>query len=157
MSKTSRRVAIEPWPIALAALLAAMIGTSVGFYRIAARNPDPAVAGDSFLAGTAFAAEARAEARARAQGWTLDVTTVQTPDGVAVTAHLLAADGSPLDAERLSVRRERPAEGGYDADFAIAGGDPVDVVLPRVGRWSLTVRAERGDAVVQRQIPAWMP
>ena len=157
MSKTSRRVAIEPWPIALAALLAAMIGTSVGFYRIAARNPDPAVASDSFLAGAAFADEARAEARAHAQGWSLDVTTAQTAGGVAVAARLLGADGRPLDADHLSVRRERPAEGGYDADFAIASSGPVDVALPRAGRWSLIVRAERGDAAVERRILAWMP
>jgi len=157
MSKASRRVAIEPWPIALAALLAAMVGTSVGFYRIAARNPDPTVVADSFLAGTRYADEARAEERARAQGWTLDVTTAPSATGVAVGARLLGADGQPLVADRLSVRRERPAEGGLDAEFAIASGEPIDVALPRAGRWSLNVRAERGDAVVQRQIATWMP
>ena len=157
MSKASRRVAVEPWPFALAALLAAMIGTSVGFYGIAARNPDPTVAGDSFQASARFADEARAEARASAQGWTLDVTTAANATGVAVGARLLGADGQPLVADRLSVRRERPAEGGFDADFAIAGDEPIEVALPRTGRWSLTVRAERGDAVVQRQIATWMP
>ena len=72
-------------------------------------------------------------------------------------ARLLGADGRPLDAARLSVRRERPAEGGLDAEFAIAGAGPIDVELPRPGRWSLTVRAERDGAVVERQLAAWMP
>lgn len=157
MPRASRRVAIEPWPIALAALLAAMMGTSIGFYRVAARNPDPTVAGDSFLAGAHFADEARAAERASARGWTLDVTTEQTAAGVAVAARLLGADGLPLGADRVSVRRERPAEGGYDAEFAIAGDASREVALPRAGRWSITVRAERGDAVVQRQIAVWMP
>lgn len=157
MPRASRRVAIEPWPIALAALLAAMIGTSVGFYRVAASNPDPAVSGDSFLAGERFADEARAAQRASARGWTLDVTTQQTAAGVAVAANLLGADGAVLGADRLSVRRERPAEGGYDAEFAVTGDDAFEVALPRAGRWSITVRAERDGAVVQRQTAVWMP
>ncbi len=157
MTRTRSRAAIEPWPIAITALLAAMIGMSLAFYRIAARNPDPTVTGDSFLAGARFAEEARAEAKGRAQGWTLDVTTAPTAAGVAVGARLLGADGRPIAAEHLSVRRERPAEGGYDADFPIAGDRPVEIALPRAGRWALTVRAESGEAVVQNQIPAWMP
>jgi len=157
MSKASRRFAVEPWPIAVAALLAAMIGTSLGFYRIALRNPDPAVVADSFLAGARFAEETRAEARARALGWTLDVTSENSGAGIAVGARLLDADGQPLAADQLTVRRERPAEGGLDAEFTIAGDRPLEITLPRSGRWSLTVRAERGDAVVKRAIPAWMP
>lgn len=34
---------LEPWPLALAALLIAMIGICVAFYHIAAANPDPLV------------------------------------------------------------------------------------------------------------------
>ena len=32
---------IEPWPVALALALAAMIVVAVGFWRIAATHPDP--------------------------------------------------------------------------------------------------------------------
>ena len=40
-SPTTRgRVRIEPWPFVIAALLAAMIGLSVGFLRIALDHPD---------------------------------------------------------------------------------------------------------------------
>lgn len=157
MPKASRVRAVEPWPFAIAALLAAMIGTSVGFYGIASRNPDPAVVGDSFLAGTRFAADTRAEAQARALGLTLDVTTERAETGLAVDARLLDAGGRPLRADRLTVRRERPAEGGLDAEFALTGDRPLEIALPRAGRWSLTIRAERGDALVERHIPAWMP
>lgn len=34
---------IEPWPIALGAALALMIGASVAVFVIAERNPDPVV------------------------------------------------------------------------------------------------------------------
>lgn len=34
---------LEPWPIALAAALAFMIGVSVTFYFIASANPDPVI------------------------------------------------------------------------------------------------------------------
>jgi hypothetical protein len=40
----SKRARIEPWPFFIAALLAAMIGVSIGFLRIALDHPDaPAV------------------------------------------------------------------------------------------------------------------
>lgn len=40
----SKRPRIEPWPFLLAALLAAMIGVSLGFLRIALDHPDATVA-----------------------------------------------------------------------------------------------------------------
>jgi hypothetical protein len=40
--RTRRRV--EPWPVALAAALALMVGACVAFYAIAAAHPDPLVA-----------------------------------------------------------------------------------------------------------------
>ena len=33
----------EPWPLALAAALGAMIAVCIGFYAIATRHPDPPV------------------------------------------------------------------------------------------------------------------
>jgi hypothetical protein len=42
VSKTPER-RIEPWPIALGAALALMIGVAVAFFLIAAANPDPVV------------------------------------------------------------------------------------------------------------------
>lgn len=38
-----KRPRIEPWPFFIAALLAAMIGVSVGFLRISLDHPDPPV------------------------------------------------------------------------------------------------------------------
>lgn len=43
MPASHRRRRIEPWPFYLAALLAAMIGISVGFLRIALDHPDAPV------------------------------------------------------------------------------------------------------------------
>jgi len=39
-AEKEKRVRIEPWPFVIAALLAAMIGISVGFLRIALDHPD---------------------------------------------------------------------------------------------------------------------
>lgn len=38
-----QRARIEPWPFVIAALLAAMIGVSVGFLRISLDHPDAPV------------------------------------------------------------------------------------------------------------------
>ncbi len=47
----AERRSFEPWPWALAAALAAMIGISLGFYAIAAAYPDPPVVDDAWRAG----------------------------------------------------------------------------------------------------------
>jgi hypothetical protein len=44
-SDPERRV--EPWPIALAAALALMIGVAAAFFVIAEANPDPVVTRDA--------------------------------------------------------------------------------------------------------------
>jgi nitrogen fixation protein FixH len=147
----------EPWPFLVAALLAAMIGTSMGFYRIATRFPDPVVSGDTFQAGLAYADAARAAARARAAGWSLEVETRPTGGGVQVDAARRDATGKRLAADAVTITRARPAEAGFDAAFEQQAGAAQEVPLPRSGRWELHVVARRGDARLEERIPVWMP
>jgi nitrogen fixation protein FixH len=157
----SARPRIEPWPFALAAMLAAMIGTSVGFYRVAAAHPDGLVAGDAFQAGLAYAEGVRDAQRARSLGWTLDVATDLVPGGTRVTARLRDAAGGTLALDRASLRRERPAEQGLDAELALArdadGALAADVALPRPGRWRLVVVGERDGTRVERRVDVSAP
>jgi nitrogen fixation protein FixH len=153
---------IEPWPFAIAALLAAMIGTSVGFYRIAAANPDGLVSPDAFQAGIAYADGLRDAQAAHARGWTLDVATEAAPGGVLVTARLRDDAGATLAIDRASLRRERPAEHGFDAPFplradAASGALAADVALPRPGRWRLALAVERDGLRVERRIDVSAP
>lgn len=147
----------EPWPFLVAALLAAMIGTSMGFYRIAQRFPDPVVTGDAFQAGIAYADAARAAARARAEGWALAVQTRPTREGVVVDASLRDAAGLALAVDAMTITRTRPAEAGFDAAFEQQAGAATEIPLPRTGRWELHVVARRGDARLEERIPVWMP
>ena len=155
-SSVVRRFA-EPWPFLVAALLAAMIGTSMGFYRIAKRFPDPVVTGDPFQAGIAYADAARAAAKARAAGWSLAVETLPVEGGVQVDASLRDAAGHALATDALRVTRTRPAETGFDAAFEPEAGAGARIPLPRAGRWELQVEARRGDARLEERIPVWMP
>lgn len=153
--RPSRRA--EPWPFLVAGLLAAMIGTSMGFYRIATRFPDPVVTGDPFQAGIAYADAARAAAKAREAGWSLAIEALPADGGVRVDASLRDAAGRPLGADSLYVTRTRPAESGFDARFEPADGAPLWIPLPRAGRWELHVEAQRGEARLEERIPVWMP
>lgn len=147
----------EPWPFLVASLLAAMIGTSMGFYRIATRFPDPIVTGDPFQAGLAYADAARAAAKAREAGWSLAIETRAVDGGVQIDASLLDAAGQPLAADALRVTRTRPAESGFDARFEPAAGVPLRIPLPRAGRWELQVEASRGEGRLEQRIPVWLP
>jgi len=150
----------EPWPVALAALLLAMVGTSVGFYRVASRNPDALVVADAFAAERQESERLRAERRAEALGWRIELAVAPRGGGAHVVARLRDAAGDPIAADRVSLLRERPAEGGLDASIPLArAGDGFsgDVDLPRAGRWTLVVRAERGGEAAERSFALWAP
>jgi nitrogen fixation protein FixH len=150
----------EPWPVALAALLLAMIGTSTGFYEVAARHPDPLVVQDAFAAERSVSERLRAERRAEALGWDLALAVELRPGIAHVEARLRDRGGALLAADRVSLLRERPAEGGLDATVPLtADGDgwTGDVALPRPGRWHLVVRAERGADTAERTYAVWAP
>lgn len=156
---TSARRAPEPWPLVLMALLAAMIGTGVAFYQIAAQHPDAVIA-DAYQTGLHYGEGVRAAERARSLGWQLDVWTEVQADGARAVATLRDAAGAPLTAERMTLRRERPAEGGYDEEFAMArSGDGYtgQVALPRRGRWQLVALAEREGERIERRVAVWLP
>ena len=150
----------EPWPIALCALLAAAIGASVGLYRVAAAHPDALVVADAFAAERAESDRLRAERHADALGWRIALAVDPRPGGVHVATSLRDAAGAPIAADRVSLLRERPAEGGLDAAVVLApaaDGFAGDVALPRTGRWYLVVRAERGEDVAERRFAVWAP
>jgi nitrogen fixation protein FixH len=151
---------IEPWPLVLVALLAAMIGTSVAFYRIAAANPDGLVARDAFAAGLDYAQAARDARAAHDRGWWLEVATAPAAAGVRVTARLRDAAGATLPVEHAALRRVRPAESGLDADFGPLVQEGVvaaDVPLPSPGRWRLAVAVEREGLRVERHVEVTAP
>ena len=158
MTTRTRRTP-EPWPLALMALLAAMIGTGVAFYRIAQQHPDAVIA-DAYKTGLHYGEGVRAAGRARALGWQLDVQTEIESDGARAVATLRDAAGAPLSAERVTLRRERPAEGGFDAEFAMARsgeGYTGQVSLPLRGRWQLVAVAEREGERIERRVSVWLP
>jgi len=150
----------EPWPIALAALLVAMIGTATGFYRVAARNPDALVVADAFAAERNVSERLRAERRADALGWDIALAVDLRSGGAHVEARLHDRSGAPVAADRVSLLRERPAEGGLDESIPLAADGTRftgDVALPRPGRWQLVVRAERGADTAERTFAVWAP
>ena len=144
----------EPWPFAIAGLLLAMAGVLAAFLYLAVSNPDPVLVSDAYSASGRYDAALRAAERASALGMRLELTSEPAPGGARVTARLLGADGGLLAADRVLVHRERPTQGGFDADVeATAQGDgwTAFVALPLAGRWIVEARAERGgEAVVGR-------
>jgi nitrogen fixation protein FixH len=145
----------EPWPVALAALLLFMIGASLGFLRVATHHPDAVVGQD---ASRELPEPVRAARRARALGWEIALTTAPRPGGADVRVVLADRAGAPLAADRVTVRRERPAEGGFDAVVPLAGAGAEwagELALPRPGRWHLVVRVERGSEAVERRFALW--
>jgi nitrogen fixation protein FixH len=141
-AEPARRV--EPWPLALAAGLAAMIGVCLLFAWVAARHPDPVLVRDTFAADPGRSEELRERRRAEALGLGVRLEARHGPEGLRVRVTVLGAGGARLPAEEVVVRRERPAEGGLDADFPLrADGDAFvgTLPLPRPGRWRLAVTA----------------
>ena len=158
MSNGRRRIP-ELWPLGLTAMLAAMMGTGTAFYRIAERNPD-AVIGDAQQASLHYSETVRAARRVRELGGQLELNTELRADGAHATATLRDATGASLEAERVTLRRERPAEGGYDAEFALARAGASwagQIELPRRGRWQLVARAERDGERIERRVALWLP
>ena len=156
---TSKRRLPELWPLGLMALLAAMMGVGVAFYQISKRFPDAVIA-DAYQTGLHYSEGVRAAERARALGWQLELRTEIEAEGARATATLRDASGAPLRAERVTLRRERPAEGGLDEEFAmVPSGDEYTgaVALPRPGRWQLVALAEREGERIERRVPVWMP
>ncbi len=153
---------IEPWPFYLAGMLLAMIAGSLTFLAIARAHPDPLVVDDPYLAGLRFNEERAAQQRAEALGVSLELTTRADAEGVEVRALLRDPSGALRPPQHLVLRRERPAEGGLDADFLLeraagaeAGAYRGHVPLPRPGRWRLVARAELGDEVLERSLKLW--
>ncbi len=156
---TSRRRVPELWPLALMALLAAMMGIGVAFYQIAQRFPDPVIA-DAYQTGLHYGEGVRAADRVRALGWQLDVRTEIEADGARAVATLRDATGATLRADRMTLRRERPAEGGFDEELAMARSGELytgQVSLPRRGRWQLVALAERDGERIERRVAVWLP
>lgn len=148
----------EPWPFLLAGLLLAMMAGSLGFLAVAAAHPDPLVAGDAGRAGRRYNAALREQRRAEALGLELRLEVLPTAEGVRVAAQVVDADGAAIDIDRVVVRRERPAEGGFDADFELPGrrGHHAGrVPLPRAGRWRLVATAQHADARLRQVLQVW--
>lgn len=148
---------LEPWPLALAGLLLAMMATSLGFWAVAAAHPDPLVVDDAYRAGLRYNDELQARRRAEALGVELDLELRPDPEGIHVAVSIAAPDG-PVSAERVVLRRERPAEGGFDADFELLRRDGAwigHVPLPRPGRWQLVASASLRGETLQRRFGIW--
>lgn len=142
-----------PWPWIVVGLLAAMVTSSLLFLRVAVTNPDALVVTDARTAGRRYHEAVRAERRGESLGWKIDLHATTGNGGADVRVHVRDADGVPVQAQRVSVRRERPAEGGLDETLdLLRAGDAWNgrVELPREGRWHLHVRIEAGDEAVER-------
>lgn len=151
--KTCSARGFEPWPFALAGGLLAMIAGSLTFYAIARANPDALVVGDAYEAGLRYNAEREERRAAEALGVDIELDAQLAPGSARVRVRVLGAGGGPVAARDVAVRRERPAEGGYDDDFPLdaAGAAFVgDVPLPLPGRWRLVVTARVGGHTVRR-------
>lgn len=142
-----------PWPWIVVGLLAAMVTGSLLFLRIAVANPDALVVRDSHAASRAYHEDVRAERRGELLGWQIGLRATPGNGGADVRVQVRDAAGTPIDAERVSVRRVRPAEGGLDLTLDLNRAGEVwsgHVELPREGRWQLHVRVEAGDEAVER-------
>jgi nitrogen fixation protein FixH len=158
--RARRRAAVEPWPLALAAALCFMIGTSLGFWRVARAHPDALVVEDAEGAARGVDEALLAARRAEALGWEIELQATPRPGATDVRVSVRDAAGRPLALERVTLRRERPAEGGLDAEVALGAGAGAwsgEMALPRPGRWHLRVRAERGADVAERSFALWAP
>jgi nitrogen fixation protein FixH len=143
--------------VALAAGLCFMVGASLGFLRLAAAHPDALVVEDAYAAERAFSERVRAARRAEALGWRIELEAAPRPGAASVHVRVRDGAGQPLTAERVTLRRERPAEGGLDAEVALAehdGGWSGEIELSRPGRWLLVVRAEHAGEAAERSF-AW--
>lgn len=142
----------EPWPFALAGGLLFMIVVSLAFYGIARCHPDALVAKDAYEAGLRYNALLSQRRAADARGLDIELEAELREGRARLRARVVDRDG-PVLARAVVVRRERPAEGGLDADFGLErgeGGFVGEVPLPRSGRWRLVVTAEVGDLEVRR-------
>ncbi len=150
----------EPWPWAIAGCLLAMGVILACFLWTAVSHPDPVLVEDTYAAGQRYNEELRAEDRAAALGWRLDVATAPTSLGARIGMRLVDAEGHALGADRASLRRERPAEGGFDQAIALkpeGDGFAADVPLPLPGRWWLEARVEHGGAALVRRVAVEKP
>jgi nitrogen fixation protein FixH len=147
----TRRPPREPWPYALAGLLLGMIGISIAFYAVAAHYPDAEVVPDLHAAGQQYNHELDLRREAHASGLSLGVETETRAGGVWVEVSVRDASSAAVRFEEVRVRRIRPAEGGYDADFALEGAAGF-VPLPLPGRWRLEAQARVGDRVLHREL-----
>jgi len=150
----------EPWPWAIAGCLLAMAVVLACFLWAAVSHPDPVLVKDTYAAGQRYNEELRAADRAAALGLRLDVHAAPTPLGARVAMRLVDAQGRVLGSDHASLRRERPAEGGFDQTVALAtdgDGFAADVPLPLPGRWWLEARVEHEGAALVRRIPIEMP
>ena len=149
----------EPWPIAVAALLLFMIGGSVGFLRVALRYPDPLAVTDAHGAKRDYPENVRAARRTAALGWQIELEATARPGAADVRVVLSDDQGHPVRADRVLLRRVRPAEGGLDEETVLKEGEDSwagAIELPRVGRWTLVVRAERDDEAVEQSFALWL-
>jgi len=145
----------EPWPLAIVGLLLAMAAVLAAFLFAALSHPDPVLVNDAYAASERYDAALRAADRASALGLHLDLTSEAAPGGARVAARLLGADGRPLTADRMRVRRERATQGGFDSEVEttpLGDGWTAFVALPLSGRWVVEARAERGGETVVRRI-----
>ncbi len=150
MAERPSRARLEPWPWIVAGLLGSTVAVCLAFAHVAASHPDALVVEDAYTAGLAHNDAARARAAADEAGWRFDLAVEPTPAGVRARLVVLDAEGAPLAADALVLRRERPSEGGYDADFPVDAGAEIEIPLPRPGRWHLVARARVGGAVLER-------
>jgi nitrogen fixation protein FixH len=68
---------------------------------------------------------------------------------------VVGAEGRPLPADRVQVRRERPTQDGFDAAVEASPADDgwtAFVPLPLPGRWVVEARAELGEESLSRRM-----
>ena len=142
----------EPWPWALAGMLALMIASSLSLWAIATANPD-GVVGDAWEAGLVYNEIIAARRAADALGVELAIESAATRDGARITVRVEDALADAVVVERI-----RPAESGYDQEFALkidSGTWRGVVPLPLPGRWRFRVRADLVEGSLQREIDYW--
>jgi nitrogen fixation protein FixH len=145
VSTEVRRRRFEPWPFVLAGGLLFMISSSLAFYAVARLHPDPLVVADPFEAGLRYHALASERRAAEARGLEIRLEADLASGAALVRVDVIDQAGAPVTARSVTVRRERPAEGGLDAEFPLAldeGGFVGSIPLPRPGRWRLVVSAQ---------------
>lgn len=151
------------WPVGLAVLLAAGVGTNVAFMIVAASDPSFAVEPDYYRKALAWDETMAQEVRNRSLGWQLDAAaTPGTRRGhLTLSASIVDVAGAPLTGATVRVEALHGARAWQVIEASLPEVAPgryaAELPLRRAGLWELRFRVVRGAEVFTRRLEEDLP